>query len=82
MATSDELARLRAEMDQSKETMRELAGTAYAFFSGCTAAGFEEDQALQLTQTWLMTLIQTAPLSGMADEAGSLFRQMFGGEES
>ncbi len=68
MATSDELARLRAEMDQGRETMRELAGTAYAFFSGCTLAGFSDDQALQLTQTWLTNLIQSAPLSGMADQ--------------
>lgn len=71
MATSDELARLRAEMDQGRETMRELAGTTYAFFSGLTAAGFEEDQALQLTQTWLTNLIQIGPLSSL-----------LGGEES
>ncbi len=71
MATSDELARLRAEMDQGKETMRELAGTTYAFFSGLILAGFEEEQALQLTQTWLTNLIQIGPLSSL-----------LGGEES
>ncbi len=81
MATSDELARLRAEMDQGKETMRELAGTTYAFFSGCTLAGFSDEQALQLTQAWLTTLIQIAPVSGMADKAGDLLREMLEGGE-
>jgi hypothetical protein len=82
MSHQDELARLRAEADQSKMLMRELAATAFAFYSGCREAGFDEDQALQLTQTWLVTLIQTAPLSQLSDETAELFKKIFGEGES
>jgi hypothetical protein len=81
-AHADDLARLRAEAAQAKETMRELAGSTFAFYSGCLEAGFGEDHALAFTQTWLTTLIQTAPLSGMVGETGEMLRRMFeGGEE-
>jgi len=76
-----ELARLRAEMDQGREGMREFAGTVHVFFDALVQAGFSEEHALHLTTAWMMQLIQTAPLSGMANDAGEMLRQLFGDEE-
>jgi hypothetical protein len=73
-----ELARMRAETEQSNETMKELAGSTRVFFSALVEAGFSEDHALQLTQTWLAQLIQSAPMSGIASE---IKKQILGGGE-
>lgn len=82
MAAADDLARMRAEMDQGREGMKELAGSAHAFFSALLEAGFSEDHAIGLTGLWLTNLIQTAPLSGMASDAGEMFKRLFGEGES
>jgi hypothetical protein len=76
-----ELARMHAETEQANETMKELAGTTRTFFQGLMDAGFCEDHALQLTQTWLAQLIQSAPMSGVAAEASKLIEQMSGEHE-
>lgn len=68
MAHADDLARMRAEMDQAKEGVREFAGAAHAFYGGCREAGFGRRDALALTQTFLATVISTAPISGMVNE--------------
>jgi hypothetical protein len=55
-----EIARLRAEADQTREHVKELGSTIYAFYESLTAAGFDSDQALALTQTWLSQLLNGA----------------------
>jgi hypothetical protein len=49
----DDMARLRAEMDQAKEGSREFAKNLWAFYSECRAQGFNEDQAMALTLTYM-----------------------------
>lgn len=48
-----ELARLRAELDQAKEAMGELAGSLWRFYSDAVEAGFTEAQAMTLTLGFL-----------------------------
>ena len=35
------------------DVQQHLVPSLYAFYSSCVAAGFSEEQALRLTQTWL-----------------------------
>ena len=49
----DELARLRAEMDQAKESGRDIAAGAWAFYSGAVDSGFNVEQAFELTCSYL-----------------------------
>jgi len=44
-------------MDQAKESMKELAGTVWAFYSELCAQGFSSEQALMLTIAWMQTLL-------------------------
>ena len=53
MGDDDPIGRLRAQADQSKEGMREFAGTLWAFYSGLMAEGFDASQAFGLTATFL-----------------------------
>lgn len=50
----DDMARLRAEMDQAKEGVREFAKTLWAFYSELTAQGFSEPAALALAIQFLI----------------------------
>lgn len=78
MSAADDLARMRAEMDQGREGMKELAGTTHAFFSALLEAGFSQENAIGLTGLWLTNLIQTAPSAAMASDAGEMFKRLFG----
>jgi hypothetical protein len=49
MEYEDELARLRAQTDQAREAIREVALNLWAFHTALTDAGFNEEQALVLT---------------------------------
>lgn len=55
----DPIARLRAQMDQAKEGAREYAGTLWAFYSGLVEEGFNENQALALTISFLTAGLQS-----------------------
>jgi hypothetical protein len=50
---NDDLARMRAAMDQAKEGMKEFGGSLWAFYSGMIAEGFTSEQAMTLTVTFL-----------------------------
>jgi hypothetical protein len=52
----EELARLRAQMDQAAEGMKEFASTLWAFFSSLKEQGFSDRHAIQLTDTWLSAM--------------------------
>lgn len=58
----DPIARLRAEMDQSREGLRELAGNLWAFYKALRDEGFDQAEAFAL----VMTMVQ----EGMRGTAG------------
>jgi len=49
----DEFVRLRAELDQQREGLREVAGNLWVFYNELAAQGFAPSQALAITQTFL-----------------------------
>jgi hypothetical protein len=49
----EELARLRAQLDQAKEATKELAGTLWSFYSALVEEGFDGPAALSLTNSFL-----------------------------
>jgi hypothetical protein len=49
----EELARMRAQMDQGKEGLKELAGSLWAFYDALVSEGFQPDQALAVVITTL-----------------------------
>lgn len=55
----DELTRLRAQMDQAREGMREIAGSCWAFYSALVDEGFTPGQALDVLQTWLAATVDS-----------------------
>lgn len=55
---SDEIARMRAQMDQLSSEVKEFAGTTAAFFNGLVEEGLERSEALMLTAAWLTALVQ------------------------
>lgn len=67
-APADDLARLRAEMDQAKEGVKELAGALAGFFVALVGEGLTEGQALALTQTYLSKMIDGATAAQVGDE--------------
>lgn len=67
MDLAAELARMRAETDQGIEASKELSRSIYAFYAGLVEAGFSDDQALALTQTWLSKAIETSPAQQIAE---------------
>lgn len=75
---ADDLARLRAEADQNREQMRELGRSLRGFYDGCTESGFTEEQALQLTGTFLTQALSSAAMQGIGEDA---LRRMLGGDE-
>lgn len=66
MSHEDEVARLRAETDQQKAAMKETAGGLWTFFSELLEAGFNEQQALTLTRSWMVAMVRNG--SGGDDE--------------
>lgn len=64
MAEDDPIGRLRAEMDQSREGMKEFAGTLWAFYAGLTQEGFDAQQALMLTVAFLTECMRSNRSSG------------------
>jgi len=54
----DELARLRAQMDQGKEGLKELAGSLWVFYEALVAEGFDAGVAVALTVSFLTAGIQ------------------------
>jgi hypothetical protein len=75
MAASDEIARMRAEMDQGREGAKELARTLGGFYKECRSSGSSRGQALELTKLWFTSLL------GSASAAGMLEQILNGGEE-
>lgn len=57
----DQLAVLRAEIDQMVKLAPELARTAMAWFEAFTAEGFNEKQALYLTASQILQTPGTPP---------------------
>lgn len=57
MAQEDDLARLRAEMDQAREGMKEIAASCWAFYAALQDEGFEDGQALRITISWLTAML-------------------------
>lgn len=49
----EQLAGIKAMVDQAVEAMGELARGAFAYYEGLKNAGFTEDQALYLTATYM-----------------------------
>jgi hypothetical protein len=49
----DPIARLRAEMDQARETMKEFPPLLWAFYNESVESGFSEAQAFQLTISYM-----------------------------
>jgi hypothetical protein len=56
MDPNEEMARLRAEMDQAVEGIRETARGLWTFYSECHEQGFDPDQAFALTATFLVEM--------------------------
>jgi hypothetical protein len=54
---SDDMARLRAEMEQAKEGGKEFAKNLWAFYSECVEQGFDTDQAMALTITYMQNVL-------------------------
>jgi predicted trehalose synthase len=73
-----EIARMRAEADQSRESMKDFAGILRGFFDGLVSAGFSEDQALSLVQTWLTQMLQGAATANMTE---GLLKGLLGRED-
>ena len=68
MSQSDEVARMRAEMDQGREGAKELARTLASFYKELRSQGFSKKQALDLTKTWFLHLLGSASASGMLEQ--------------
>lgn len=57
----DEMARLRAAVDQAKEGMKEFAGSLWAFHSQLIEEGFAPDEAFALVLTFLQETLRMGP---------------------
>jgi hypothetical protein len=68
MSASDEIARMRAETDQGREGLKEMGKAVFVFYESLRAAGFNEQQALDLTETWLTTVVQSASATGVMEQ--------------
>jgi hypothetical protein len=58
--SDDPLARLRAEMDQAREGLKEVAANLHAFFEESVEQGFSEEQAFRLTRDFLAQMSRAA----------------------
>jgi cyclopropane fatty-acyl-phospholipid synthase-like methyltransferase len=56
----DQLAAMRAEMDQAKEASREVASTMWMFYSSLCDEGFDSGEAMQLVITWFTIMMTRA----------------------
>jgi len=74
-----DLARMRAEIDQAREGLKELAGVLSAFYRELFASGFTKDQALDLTKTWLLHMLGSASASQTLEQ---LFEHLGGEDDS
>jgi cyclopropane fatty-acyl-phospholipid synthase-like methyltransferase len=57
MNEDDAIARMRAEMDQAKEGLKEVAGSLWTFYSALCEEGFADEAALEITITWFTQLL-------------------------
>lgn len=57
MSHDDDIARLRAEMDQAAAGLKEVARNLWTFYTELTEAGFSEDQAMMFAHAFLAGLI-------------------------
>lgn len=53
----DQFARFRAEMDQARETLGELALTVRRYYQELVEQGFTKDQALTIVVAWQATIL-------------------------
>lgn len=58
MSHDDDVARLRAELDQAAAAVKEVGATLWAFYSALTEQGFASAQAMTLTATWLSGMLR------------------------
>ncbi len=68
MSATDDLARMRAEMDQGREGAKELARTLAGFYKELRSSGFNRKEALDLTKTWFLHMLGSASASGMLEQ--------------
>lgn len=57
----EQLAALRANIDQAVAASAEVARSVAAYFNALTAAGFSRPEALALTCRWQQFLVSGAP---------------------
>lgn len=57
----EELARIKAEMDQAIAGLGETARALRALFTELQSEGFDEAQAMRLTSTWLRAMLAKPP---------------------
>lgn len=68
---TDDLARLRAEMDQNREAMREVGAGVAAFFRGMVEGGMDLGDALQITAAYVVALAQRSTEVEVEGDEGS-----------
>ena len=61
---ADQLAALRATIDQMLEATKEIARVVYAYFSSLVELGLSEEQALLLTEGWQEHILRLASPRG------------------
>ena len=61
MPDDDPIARLRAEMDQAKEGMKEFAANLWAFHCAARDQGFSREEAFTLTRDFLLQTLKNTP---------------------
>lgn len=52
----DEMARLRAQSDQARESTKEIVSSLHGFYADLVERGFTEDQAFEMTLKWMEVL--------------------------
>jgi hypothetical protein len=56
----DDVARLRAEMDQAASAAKEMARAMRSFYAELSEQGFSEEQAMTLTLGWLTAMVRNS----------------------
>lgn len=64
---AEEIARMKAEIDQAKEGLKELASVLWMFHAELLTQGFTSPDAMRLTVAWLTALL-TGGSQGLADD--------------
>lgn len=75
MSAEDDIARMKAEMDQGREGLKEFAGSLWAFYAALIEKGFKEDQALKIMLAWFNSLLT-------ANSVSSTLGDLFGGGDT